>query len=470
MTQGPLRYWRASYRAQHAHRGLGRGFFVIIPLLLVLEFVVLVAAVGWLARGRLAGMSGSWRAWRPDTELVLLAGLTASAPLAVELAPVPVRAVLGSCALLLAPGAAVLAFWPVRDVLDRLLLTVVLSAHDRAAAEHGDALDRPLEPGAAGAPGRAGRRPGAGPARAEPHDRGRRRSPCGSGGGDLMSLVTSPTERLAPHTSRIARHPVPVHAAVIAVAAVLWLVSLPLIDPSELSDIGLISVLPPTYFVGLGLLAAGFAWAFTASYRRGVLPAYVLALAVFLHGLAPALYSVPKYAYVYKHVAVIDFIAGAGAVYRNIDIYHNWPGFFAACASLSTVLGVDPAQLCQSRAAVLHDRQPAGRPVRRARADQRPPPGRRNHVAVPAGRLARADLPGPAVAGLPVGADRLRSRTALLPPAAQPLPARLQPGPVGRPGPFLPPAGGRPRARGAGRGDRGEPPAHPVLPGRSACW
>ena len=57
-----------------------------------------------------------------------------------------------------------------------------------------------------------------------------------------------------------------------------------------------------------------------------MLPAYVFALAVFLHGLAPALYSVPKYAYVYKHIAVIDFIAGAGAVYRNIDIYQQLAG------------------------------------------------------------------------------------------------------------------------------------------------
>jgi hypothetical protein len=139
------------------------------------------------------------------------------------------------------------------------------------------------------------------------------------------------------------RHPIRPHAAIIAAAAALWIVSLPFIDLDALTDVGLISVLPPTFFAALALLTAGFAWALTAPFRRGVLPAYVLALVVGLHAVVPVLYDVPKYSYVYKHIAVIEFIAQAGTTYRNIDIYNNWPGFFAANASLSTALGVDPS-------------------------------------------------------------------------------------------------------------------------------
>jgi len=139
------------------------------------------------------------------------------------------------------------------------------------------------------------------------------------------------------------RHPIRPHVAIVAVAAALWISSLPLIDLDALTDVGMISVLPPTFYAALGLLTAGFAWALTAPFRRGVLPAYVLALVVCLQAVVPVLYEVPKYSYVYKHIAVIEFIAQAGTTYRNIDIYNNWPGFFAANASLSTVLGVDPS-------------------------------------------------------------------------------------------------------------------------------
>jgi hypothetical protein len=45
---------------------------------------------------------------------------------------------------------------------------------------------------------------------------------------------------------------------------------------------------------------------------------------------------------VYKHIAVIRYIDVHGSVDRSVDIYQNWPGFFALNAMLARVTGVDP--------------------------------------------------------------------------------------------------------------------------------
>lgn len=131
-----------------------------------------------------------------------------------------------------------------------------------------------------------------------------------------------------------------VHLGVLAVAAGLWAFSMGRIDLAALDDYGLVSVLPVTFLVALGTVVGAFAWAVV---RRGTPPwvaqLHVLALVVFLHGTA-MLNAVPKFAYAYKHLAVIDYIQTFGDVHRNIDIYHNWPGLFAAVALVSDVSGI----------------------------------------------------------------------------------------------------------------------------------
>jgi uncharacterized membrane protein len=98
-----------------------------LSALAILEVAIVAAGLVWrFRRCRMVlpqRAAGRGRA----AELGVLAALTLLAPAAVARAPTSLRMLLGSCALLLAPGAALLTFWPVRDVLDRLLLTVVLS-------------------------------------------------------------------------------------------------------------------------------------------------------------------------------------------------------------------------------------------------------------------------------------------------------------------------------------------------------
>jgi hypothetical protein len=137
--------------------------------------------------------------------------------------------------------------------------------------------------------------------------------------------------------------PAAAHAGVAGAALLCWAVALTGTDLGRISGYGLLAALPPAYYAALALLAGGFA---VAATRRRVQPAvlglYVVALVVVLHATTALLYSEPRYAWTYKHLGVIDYIAGHGSVDRWIDIYQNWPGFFALNAWFSRATGVAP--------------------------------------------------------------------------------------------------------------------------------
>jgi GT2 family glycosyltransferase len=137
--------------------------------------------------------------------------------------------------------------------------------------------------------------------------------------------------------------PEPGHAALLAGALLLWGVSLVGADVGRIAGFGLLDALPATYFLALALLLVGFLDAATRSDPSPkLLGAYVLALILLLHGTTPLLYDEPRYAWTYKHLGVIELIASTGGVDREIDIYNNWPGFFAANAWFSEVVGLKP--------------------------------------------------------------------------------------------------------------------------------
>jgi hypothetical protein len=73
---------------------------------------------------------------------------------------------------------------------------------------------------------------------------------------------------------------------------------------------------------------------------RARLLVHLLALVLMLHGTLPLVLADPQYAYVYKHFGVVDYIATHGSVDERIDIYQNWPTFFALSAWFDQVAGV----------------------------------------------------------------------------------------------------------------------------------
>jgi hypothetical protein len=125
-----------------------------------------------------------------------------------------------------------------------------------------------------------------------------------------------------------------------------WLLALQHADLSKLDGYGLLTALPPSYYLGLVLLGAGFAYTATRSpVRPGLLAAHVLALLVELHATTAVLYHEPRYSWVYKHLGVVDYIQQNGQVHRWIDIYHNWPALFAVTAWVAEAAGVRPMAL-----------------------------------------------------------------------------------------------------------------------------
>lgn len=125
-------------------------------------------------------------------------------------------------------------------------------------------------------------------------------------------------------------------------ALVTWGFSLSYIDNRHITDYGLIANLPAAFLVALGLLTASFCLLLCRPTPPGTLAllAHVIALIVILHGTTAIIYDTPRYAWTYKHIGVVSYIQANGAVDPTIDIYHNWPGFFALSALFTRLAGL----------------------------------------------------------------------------------------------------------------------------------
>ena len=134
-----------------------------------------------------------------------------------------------------------------------------------------------------------------------------------------------------------------------AIGGALWILSMRRVNPAAMTDYGLVPALPFVYFAALAVLLVGFAIELgrraPSSARLAIHVGLVITV---IHGTVPAVFPLPHFAWVYKHLGVIKFIAVNGRVSSGIDPYHNWPGFFTATAWLSSVAGLrDPIALAK---------------------------------------------------------------------------------------------------------------------------
>lgn len=132
------------------------------------------------------------------------------------------------------------------------------------------------------------------------------------------------------------------------IALALWAFSLRDIHLDAMTDLGLASVLPMTYWIALALAVGSL----VTHIHRGrvgerVLAAHLLGVIVILYTLPSILYGAPRYAWTWKHIGIVDFIV------RNHDVvphsggafsgYQAWPGFFSTNALLVQGGGLDTA-------------------------------------------------------------------------------------------------------------------------------
>ena len=123
-------------------------------------------------------------------------------------------------------------------------------------------------------------------------------------------------------------------------AALLWIVAVRGVRTDAINDFGLIPALPITYFAALAVLTTSF----VAVLARGTsstprLTVHIIAIVFALQAVVPLAFPLPQYGYVYKHFGVVEYIGLHGSVNDHIDIYQNWPGFFALGAWLDQLAG-----------------------------------------------------------------------------------------------------------------------------------
>jgi O-antigen/teichoic acid export membrane protein len=122
---------------------------------------------------------------------------------------------------------------------------------------------------------------------------------------------------------------------------VFWVSGIKNTDVAHLGLHGLPTILPIVFYVGVGLLVVSIGWALSQARLSPIrLGANLGALLLMLYGTAPLVYQVARYAWVYKYIGVVQYVNLHGRLNTTIDIYQNWPGFFAFTAWFDKVLGV----------------------------------------------------------------------------------------------------------------------------------
>jgi hypothetical protein len=135
--------------------------------------------------------------------------------------------------------------------------------------------------------------------------------------------------------------------ACLAVFLALWAAALTSVNVAGVATagLGLVSVLPVTFWAAAVILMLSFCWTVTRrSAGWPVLTAHVLGLIALLHVSPAILYGTLRYSWAWKHVGVIDFISHNGVVFNLGGIlgpYQGWPGFFALNSFLTSASGLN---------------------------------------------------------------------------------------------------------------------------------
>ncbi|MFD0530838.1 hypothetical protein ACFQ1I_35995 [Kitasatospora arboriphila] len=90
-------------------------------------------------------------------------------------------------------------------------------------------------------------------------------------------------------------------------AVALWVLALRGARLDRMGDLGLLQALPMTYWAGFAVLLAGFvAVLYQPRVPQGWAAAYVVALITMIHATPSVLYPTLRYAWAWKHIAVVD--------------------------------------------------------------------------------------------------------------------------------------------------------------------
>ncbi|HLJ66470.1 MAG TPA: hypothetical protein VKX16_03820 [Chloroflexota bacterium] len=131
-----------------------------------------------------------------------------------------------------------------------------------------------------------------------------------------------------------------------ACALTIWGLSLPSVDLSHMTDIGLISVLPGAVFLAIGLVNLSFALTLRQQrLQTWLILLHIGILILMLYGVTMFVeQGVPRFAATWKHIGITDYVLNSGNVNPNIDAYFNWPGFFILSAFVTKITGFSSSE------------------------------------------------------------------------------------------------------------------------------
>jgi hypothetical protein len=121
----------------------------------------------------------------------------------------------------------------------------------------------------------------------------------------------------------------------------LWIFALTRIDTARLGGLGLPAILPIAFYAAVVLLVLSAATELARPEPDKVrMSLHAIILVVILYGTAAIIYPEGRYSWLYKTIGVVQYVNAHGALNPNIDIYQNWPGFFAVAAWFDRIAGV----------------------------------------------------------------------------------------------------------------------------------
>ena len=123
-----------------------------------------------------------------------------------------------------------------------------------------------------------------------------------------------------------------------------WAFGLSRLNRQAIGPYGVLASANAWFILGLALLLAGMlAELSRAGARTWLLGLYLIGLIVAIDTTVPLLYGgTPEYAWVYKHLGIIQEFGRYHRVTDTSNIYQEWPALFTAVTSISSLGGAGP--------------------------------------------------------------------------------------------------------------------------------
>jgi hypothetical protein len=131
-------------------------------------------------------------------------------------------------------------------------------------------------------------------------------------------------------------------------ALLLWIIALQNVNLTSMGDLGLVTVLPASFYAALTVLTVSFAIQAYRQQNLALIFLHIVGLILVIHGTPQILYGTIRYSWAWKHIGIIDYIQRNGSVDPTIsylNVYQNWPGFFSFGALINELAGVDSARV-----------------------------------------------------------------------------------------------------------------------------